>query len=234
MSEATRRKPEIERVTRTHQEAKSSYDRMSGWYDLLTDRSERKSRDLGLKLLQAREGEKALVIGCGTGHGVLTLMRDVGNTGKVFGIDLSEGMLAVTRERLLDAGLAGRMELECADATALPFATEVFDAAFMSFTLELFDTPEIPVVLRECRRVLKVGGRICVVGMSRQGKDSLMIRLYEWAHRKMPGYVDCRPIYVQEVIEQAGFRVVKAIKNSIWGLPVEIVQAENPTLQYRI
>lgn len=138
----------------------------------------------------------------------------------------SEGMLEVAGERLLDAGLAERVELQCGDATALPFAAEFFDAVFMSFTLELFDTPEIPVVLRECRRVLKAGGRICVVAMSKQGKERLMVNLYEWAHRRMQEYVDCRPIYVREVIEQAGFQVVEVISNSIWGLPVEIARAE--------
>jgi hypothetical protein len=40
--------------------------------------------------------------------------------------------------------------------------------------------------------------------------------------------VDCRPIYVGEAIEQAGFQVVEVINNSIWGLPVEIVKAEKP------
>ena len=228
MSEADRHETEIERVTRTRQEAKSHYDRLSGWYDLLTDRSERKTRDLGLKLLRVGEGERALVIGSGTGHGVLSLARAVGDTGKVYGIDISEGMLEVARERVLGSGLAERVELQCGDATALPFAPEFFDAVFMSFTLELFDTPEIPVVLRECRRALKVGGRICIVAMSRQGKERLMVKLYEWAHRKIPGYVDCRPIYVGEAIEQAGFQVVEVINNSIWGLPVEIVKAEKP------
>jgi len=146
----------------------------------------------------------------------------------VYGIDISEGMLEVARERVLGSGLAERVELQCGDATALPFAPEFFDAVFMSFTLELFDTPEIPVVLRECRRALKVGGRLCIVAMSRQGKERLMVKLYEWAHRKIPGYVDCRPIYVGEAIEQAGFQVVEVINNSIWGLPVEIVKAEKP------
>ncbi|MEP7338094.1 MAG: class I SAM-dependent methyltransferase [Acidobacteriota bacterium] len=226
MTEASRRKAEIERVTRTRREAKSHYDQLSGWYDLLTDRSERKSRNLGLKLLRASEGERALVIGFGTGHGVLSLAQSVGKTGKVFGIDLSEGMLEVARERVLEAGLAGRVELQCGDATALPFVAEFFDAVFMSFTLELFDTPEIPVVLQQCRRVLKVGGRICVVAMSKQGKERLMVRLYEWAHRRMPGYVDCRPIFVQEAIERAGFQVVEIINHSIWGLLVEIVKAD--------
>jgi len=228
MSAANRRKPKIERVNRTRQEAKSHYDRLSGWYDLLTDRSERKSRDLGLKLLGVGEGEKALVIGFGTGHGVLALADVVGETGKVFGLDISEGMLEVARERVLDAGLADRVELQCGDATSLPFAAEFFDAVFMSFTLELFDTPEIPIVLQECHRVMKVGGRLCVVAMSRQGKEHLMIKLYEWAHRRMPGYVDCRPIYVREAIEQAGFQVIEVINNSIWGLPVEIVNALKP------
>lgn len=226
MSEADRQRTEIERVTRTRQEAKSHYDRLSGWYDLLTNPSERKSRDLGLKLLRVVEGEKALVIGSGTGHGILTLAQAVGDTGKVFGIDLSEGMLEVARERVSAAGLAERVQLQRGDATMLPFAAEFFDAVFMSFTLELFDTPEIPIVLQECRRVLKMDGRICVVAMSKLGKERFMVKLYEWAHRKMPGYVDCRPIYVREAVEEAGFRAAEIINNSIWGLPVEIVRAE--------
>jgi demethylmenaquinone methyltransferase/2-methoxy-6-polyprenyl-1,4-benzoquinol methylase len=76
--------------------------------------------------------------------------------------------------------------------------------------------------------VLKVGGRLCIVAMSRQGKERLMVKLYEWAHRRMPSYVDCRPIHVREAIEQAGFQVDEVINNSIWGLPVEIVKALKP------
>ena len=217
----------IERVIRTRQEAKSHYNKLSGWYDFLTGSSERKTRDRGLEILHVREGERSLVIGFGTGHGVLSLAQKVGDSGKVYGIDISERMLDITQARVQGAGLGERVKLSCGDALKLPFYDEFFDVVFMSFTLELFDTPEIPIVLQECRRVLKRGGRICVVAMSKEGKDRFMIKLYEWIHRRLPGYVDCRPIHARDAIEQAGLRVVECLNDVIWGLPVEIVKAEN-------
>jgi hypothetical protein len=55
----------------------------------------------------------------------------------------------------------------------------------------------------------------------------LMLRLYEWAHERIPNYVDCRPIYAQQSLEETGFQVVEAVVQSMWGLPVEIIVAKN-------
>ncbi|UCB44615.1 MAG: methyltransferase domain-containing protein, partial [Spirochaetota bacterium] len=157
-------KPEqaISRVTRSKEEARVNYNRISKWYDIISNPAERKCRKLGLQKLGVRQGEIILEIGFGTGHGIVALARSAGESGKVYGIDISEKMHCITQERVKKNGLSERVELKCGDAARLPYADNFFDAVFLSFTLELFDTPEIPVVLHECQRVLRSSGRICV------------------------------------------------------------------------
>lgn len=219
-------KNEISRVTRPKEQAKAAYDKLSRWYDVLTGSLEKKPREIGLQMLNVREGEIVLEIGFGTGHCIKALAQSVGNSGRVYGLDLSEGMRTISLQRIAEAGLSERVELKCGDATNLPFEQDMFNAIFISFTLELFDTPEIPVVLQECRRVLRGGGRICVVALSREGEVSLVTRLYDWLHKKLPSYADCRPIFVQKAMEEAGFGEFEINKVYKWGFLAEIVVAK--------
>jgi ubiquinone/menaquinone biosynthesis C-methylase UbiE len=219
---------QISGVPRSKEEARATYNKLSRWYDTLAGSSEQKLLKLGLDKLAAAECETVLEIGFGTGHALVALAQSVGKLGRVYGLDISEGMLNVARQEVEKAGLAERVELRFGDAAQLPFGDHSFDGVFMSFTLELFDTPEIPVVLAECRRVLRSGGRLAVVAMSRKAGGGLMLRLYEWAHEQFPKYVDCRPIFVQKALEQAGFQIMDAMEQSTWGLPVEIVVGKKP------
>jgi hypothetical protein len=57
-----------------------------------------------------------------------------------------------------------------------------------------------------------------------------MLRLYEWAHSRFPAAVDCRPIEVRALVEQAGLMVKTHEESSTWGLPVDIIVAVNPHL----
>ncbi len=214
---------EIGRVARSKDQAEATYDRLGRWYDLFASWGETRLRALGLEMLSAQDGEKFLEIGFGTGHALLALAEDVGPTGEVSGIDLSGEMVRIARARLEEAGLAARVALRQGDAALLPYPDGVFDGVFMSFTLELFDTPEIPVVLGECRRTLGEAGRIVVVALSMLGQHGFASRVYGWAHERFPAYADCRPIYVQRSLEEAGFDIGEARLEGMWGLPVEIV-----------
>ena len=169
----------IRRVNRTKDEARTSYDRLSRWYDLISGDSEARPRQAGLELLDAHPGENVLDIGPGTGHSLAALAHSVGKTGRVQALDLSPGMLAVSRVRLEKNSACANVSPACGDALYLPYLPGAFDAAFSSFNLELFDTPEIPQVLAECWRVLRLGGRLCVVSLSGAGKSQAMIKLYE-------------------------------------------------------
>ena len=154
---------EISRVTRSRQEARASYDRLSRWYDLLEGGWETPPRRSGLELLALQPGERLLEIGCGTGSTLAELPAGV----HAVGLDLSGGMLAQAAARLAKGG--GRAGLLQGEALRLPFPPAVFDAVFLSFTIELLDTQEIPAALAEMRRVLAPGGRVGVVALSRLG-----------------------------------------------------------------
>jgi len=206
-------------------ETRALYDKISTVYDLLSEHTEAPARDAGLRMLAPQPGETVLEIGFGTGHALVWLARAVGPTGKVHGIDLSDGMKAVAETLVRHEALADRVELRSGDAIDLPYAADSMDAVFMSFTLELFDTPEIPVVLAQCRRVIKTGGRIVVVGMSKEGEHGLVYEAYEWTHRHFPNFVDCRPIFVSQVLAAAGFQVTEKHNVKVW-VPMEIVRAE--------
>lgn len=207
-------------LTTQAETARRFYDRISGVYDALADASEHEARQTGIRLLGPTGGERILEIGFGTGHAVVEIAAALSDAGRVVGVDISPGMLRVAERRVREGSLGNRIELRIADATELPFAPESFDAAFASFTIELFSAAEIPTVLAEVSRVLRPGGRIGVVSMHDDGRGTPMVDLYRFLHRHFPHIVDCQPIDACRSLEQAGFEAVAHELLSLWGLPV--------------
>jgi ubiquinone/menaquinone biosynthesis C-methylase UbiE len=214
-------------VLRSRNAARQAYDRASRW-TRLEEPFDRRARRTGLRLLRVRPGERVLELGCGDGGALVTLACAAGPAGHVAGLDLSPEMIRRAGARLRRAGLAGRTELLVADASAIPFADGSFDAVFMAFTLELFDTPEIPLVLAGCRRVLRPGGRAGVVSLSRSAPVRWPTRLYERLHDRFPATLDCRPIHARLALEAAGFAEVRSTLVPLWGLRAEAVVAVRP------
>lgn len=219
---------EKKEILRVKGKVKQTYAKLSRIYSTIEGTFEKKIREKGVKLLDIQEGERVLEIGFGTGYSLAKMARSVGENGKVYGIDVTPEMIELAQERVEKEGLAGRVELSEGDARDMPYQDNMFDAVYMAEVLELFDTPDIPRVLKESRRVLKPDGRLAVASMSKEGyEDSKVLRFYEWMHKTFPKYASCRPIYVEDSVKEAGYKVVKTDEVLLGKIfPMKIVLAK--------
>lgn len=103
-----------------------------------------------------RPGERVLDVACATGSVARRAAPEVGPAGRVVGLDLNAGMLAVARDAA--AGLRPPIEWLQVDATAMPLPDAAFDAVISHLGLMFFGDPW--GALREMHRVLEVGGRL--------------------------------------------------------------------------
>ena len=74
----------------------------------------------------------------------------------------------------------------------------------------MFDTPEIPIVLNECRRILKPASRLAIASLALVEPEPLASKVYRIAHRSLPNSVDYLPIYVARLLQDALFRIEKS------------------------
>ena len=113
-----------------------------------------KRRILGALGLSA--GMHALDVGCGTGDDVRAMAAIVGGNGRAVGVDVSEALIAEARQRADADGL--EIELQAADAHALPFVDDSFDVVRTERVLQHVHDPAR--VLAEMVRVTRPGGRV--------------------------------------------------------------------------
>jgi len=122
--------------------------------------------------LELRPGERVLDVGVGPGFLAAEMAREVGADGMVAGIDVSESMLALAKER--DANL----DLRTGSAGSIPYPDAGFDVAVSTQVLEY--VADVPAALAELRRVVRPGGRILILDTDwdsivwRSGDDARM------------------------------------------------------------
>lgn len=138
------------------------YDRLNHILSLGIDRSWRRR---ALKWINdGTPFKQVLDVACGTGDFSIEIARHSGQTTHVTGLDLSEGMLAVMKRKVADAGLADRISAETGNSERMRFADNSFDRATIAFGIRNFENRE--KALGEILRVLKPGGRLVILELS--------------------------------------------------------------------
>lgn len=110
--------------------------------------------------LPARENLTVLDLATGTADQAIAAVQKNSRVASVTGLDLSEQMLAIGRDKVAKAGLTS-VRLATGDATAIPEPDSSFDSVTISFGIR--NVTSVPVALAEMFRVLKPGGRVLIL-----------------------------------------------------------------------
>ena len=149
-----------QKVNEVFHSVASKYDVMN---DVMSAGLHRVWKRFALDTSGVKAGDKVLDIAGGSGDLSKLFSAKVGATGSVILTDINASMLAVGRDRMIDAGL-NVPALQC-DAEQLPFADNSFDCVIVAFGLR--NMTHKGLALKEMLRVLKIGGRLLVLEFSK-------------------------------------------------------------------
>lgn len=165
-------------MTLAPEAVRTMFDRIAPVYDAM-NRLMTMGLDLRWRRLAAeavvRRGDRVLDGACGTGDLAVADLR--AGAGRVTGLDFSEPMLARARRK------APQVEWVRGDLLALPFADATFDAATVGFGVR--NVADLELALRELRRVLRPGGRLAVLEITRP-RGPLRLFYSLWFDRIVP------------------------------------------------
>jgi demethylmenaquinone methyltransferase/2-methoxy-6-polyprenyl-1,4-benzoquinol methylase len=178
------------------------YDRMNG---LMSFGLHHRWRAFAVRQLWLHEGQRVLDVCCGTGDFMLSLRKEVGSTGQVFGVDFCLPMLEGAQEKLRAPSALppapshrptepsqsstdgaprrreGESSLALGDACRLPVASDAFDGVSVGWGLR--NVPDLDAALGEAYRVLKKGGRFVSLDMARP-RNPIVRKAAEFALRR--------------------------------------------------
>ena len=167
---------------------RAMFDRIAGVYDvmntIMTAGLHHQWRTRAVDLARVGPGTRALDVATGTGDLAIELAA---RGGDVVGSDFSEGMLARARTK------APGLTWEQADAMALPYPDDAFDAATVGFGARNFG--DLSQGVREMVRVVKPGGRVVILEITTPQKPPLSSFFSLWFDRVVPLLGRCDEAY---------------------------------------
>jgi ubiquinone/menaquinone biosynthesis C-methylase UbiE len=180
------------------------YDRLSGIYDLWGTLTESRARNRAIELAAIEDGEHILEVAVGTGLAFYEIVKRNPH-GQNVGIDLSPGMLQRAKKRL--SALPGRnYSLLTGTAFDLQRETGSIDLLVNNYLFDLISYADMDKVLLEFKRVLKPGGRLVLVNMTKGERfgSGLYDSIYRMSPKTMGG---CRGVRLTDKLIQHGFAV---------------------------
>ncbi|MDQ0188496.1 demethylmenaquinone methyltransferase [Alicyclobacillus cycloheptanicus] len=167
----------------------SVFSRIARRYDLMNSvlsfQQHKRWRRFAMQQIRLREGADVLDVAAGTGDWTLALAKAVGPSGHVIGIDFTKEMLDVADVKLhKQPALVDRVEWIQGDAMDLPFADDAFDLATIGFALR--NVPDVLTVLREMTRVVKPGGQVVSLELSKPEWPPFRAIYYFYFYRILP------------------------------------------------
>src|SRR6201986_3768964 len=175
-------------------EVQAMFDRIAGVYDrvnsVMTAGLHHKWRRRAAELAALEPGGRALDVATGTGDLAFELGHRVAPQGSVIGVDFSDAMLeharekAAQRTRVTSSPVEVSIEFAHANALALPFGDDEFDAAAVGFGARNFSN--LDQGLAEMTRVVRPGGRVVVLEITTPTKPPLSTFFDLWFDRIVP------------------------------------------------
>lgn len=165
------------------------FDNIASTYDTLNHRLswdiDKYWRRKAIGLLRPHSPQSVLDIATGTGDFAIQAARML-NPRQLVGVDISEGMMQVGREKVAGMGLDGVIRFQREDCLGLSFADNTFDAVTAAFGIRNFQNLEQG--LREMCRVLRKGGHLCVIELTTPVRFPMRQLFYVYAHTVLPIY----------------------------------------------
>ena len=149
-----------EGIRRLFNSIASDYDRLNHILSLNIDKGWRRK---AVKEIADKDSPvKVLDVACGTGDFTIEIAKKVSAGSEVIGVDISEGMMEIGKEKMLKAGVTAEMTV--ADCEALPYDQNTFDRIAVGFGVRNFE--HLDLGIREMCRVLKPDGKLVILELS--------------------------------------------------------------------
>lgn len=189
--------------TYTDDKARKYYNWRASNYDLGAG-FEEEFHEEAVRLADAQSGQHVLVVACGTGRGMIELAQAVGSTGRVDALDLSDAMIEQARAKTEKLGLNDRVHFKQGNAKDLPYPDNSFDIVYNGYMFDLIPFDGFEPILKEMYRVLKPGGKLVLLNMSKPDeKKTFYESIYRWTG------IPCRPVLMAPFLNGLGFKDIQ-------------------------